>query len=253
MTDKEAIRLNKYLSDSGVCSRREADRLIESGSVKVDGVRAVMGMKIFPNQTVIVKGKKIVPRAVKVLLAYNKPRGVVCTSEKRKGVRNIEQAVNYKDRVYPIGRLDKESEGLILLTNNGDIVNRILRGSNNHDKEYIVKVDREITEDFLKRMSEGVHILDTVTKPCKVSRIGKYTFRIILTQGLNRQIRRMCEVFSYKVVELRRVRIMNIELGGLKVGEYRVLSDQEMQELDRLLIGSTNLPAFLKKEQINEE
>lgn len=228
------MRLNKYLSEAGVCSRREADRLIENGKVTVDGQTAQTGMKITPGQVVRV-GKKIVSRQDDmVVLAVNKPRGIVCTEEKKER-NSIVRFLDYPIRVTYAGRLDKDSRGLLLMTNNGDIIDRMMRGANCHEKEYKVTVDKEITGDFLKKMSEGVPILDTVTRPCRISRIGKYTFSIVLTQGLNRQIRRMCEALGYEVKDLVRVRVMNIRLGSLKEGQYRKLSDEELEELYDLL------------------
>ena len=234
LQEKEQVRLNKYLSEAGVCSRREADRLIENGKVTVDGQTAQTGMKITPGQVVRV-GKKIVSRQDDmVVLAVNKPRGIVCTEEKKER-NSIVRFLDYPIRVTYAGRLDKDSRGLLLMTNNGDIIDRMMRGANCHEKEYKVTVDKEITGDFLKKMSEGVPILDTVTRPCRISRIGKYTFSVVLTQGLNRQIRRMCEALGYEVKDLVRVRVMNIRLGSLKEGKYRKLSDEELEELYDLL------------------
>ena len=231
---QEPVRLNKYLSEAGVCSRREADRLIESGKVTVDGQRAQTGMKIRPGQEVRV-GKKVVSRQDEmVVLAVNKPRGIVCTEEKRER-NSIVRFLDYPTRVTYIGRLDKDSRGLLLMTNNGGIINRMMRAANHHEKEYKVTVDHEITGDFLEKMAAGVAILDTVTRPCKVEKLGKYTFSIILTQGLNRQIRRMCEALGYEVKDLVRVRVMNIRLGSLKEGEYREVTDEELDELYRLI------------------
>ena len=231
---QEPVRLNKYLSEAGVCSRREADRLIESGKVTVDGQRAQTGMKIRPGQEVRV-GKKVVSRQDEmVVLAVNKPRGIVCTEEKRER-NSIVRFLAYPIRVTYIGRLDKDSRGLLLMTNNGDIINRMMRAANHHEKEYKVTVDHEITSEFLEKMAGGVAILDTVTRPCKVEKLGKYTFSIILTQGLNRQIRRMCEALGYEVKDLVRVRVMNIRLGSLKEGEYREVTDEELDELYRLI------------------
>ena len=231
---QEPVRLNKYLSEAGVCSRREADRLIESGKVTVDGQRAQTGMKICPGQEVRV-GRKVVSRQDEmVVLAVNKPRGIVCTEEKRER-NSIVRFLDYPIRVTYIGRLDKDSRGLLLMTNNGDIINRMMRAANHHEKEYKVTVDHEITDEFLEKMAGGVAILDTVTRPCKVEKLGKYTFSIILTQGLNRQIRRMCEALGYEVKDLVRVRVMNIRLGSLKEGEYREVTDEELDELYRLI------------------
>lgn len=235
------VRLNKYLSEAGVCSRREADKLIAAGQVTVDGVRAVTGMKIEPGQIVKV-GKKPVSRQEKmIVLAVNKPRGIVCTEERRER-DSIIRFLNYPTRITYVGRLDKDSEGLLLMTNNGDIINRMMRAANRHEKEYKVTVDKAITDEFLEKMANGVEILDTVTRPCRIEKIGKYKFKIILTQGLNRQIRRMCEVLGYEVKELRRVRIMNIELGNLKPGEYRKVTDQELNELYEMIKDSKAEP-----------
>ena len=211
---KESVRLNKYLSEAGVCSRREADRLIESGKVTVDGVTAQMGMRVTAGQIVKVGKKTVSKQDEMIVLAVNKPKGIVCTEDQRER-DSIVRFLNYPVRVTYAGRLDKESRGLLLMTNNGDIINQMMRAANRHEKEYKVTVDKEITEQFIKKMSEGVPILDTVTRPCTVKKIGKYTFSIILTQGLNRQIRRMCAAFGYEVKDLVRIRIMNIRLGSL--------------------------------------
>lgn len=236
---QEAVRLNKYLSEAGVCSRREADRLIESGRVTVDGERARTGMKVIPGQEVRV-GKKLVSKQDEmIVLAVNKPAGIVCTEERRER-NSIVRFLNYPVRVTYIGRLDKDSRGLLLMTNNGDIINKMMRSGNRHEKEYKVTVDKAVTPEFLHRMAEGVPILDTVTRPCQVKKIGKYTFSIILTQGLNRQIRRMCEALGYQVKDLLRTRIMNIELGDLKEGEYRKLTDAELDCLYERIKNSSN-------------
>lgn len=238
MTKEAAeIRLNKFLSESGYCSRREADRLIEAGKVKVDGIVAFMGMKIKAGQQVEAEGTIVSGKDRPVILLVNKPRGIVCTTSDRDRAENIVEFLDYPIRVYPVGRLDKESEGLILMTNQGELVNQILKGRYGHEKEYLVTVDRELTEQFLSKMQKGVKILDTVTKPCVVERIGDKAFRIILTQGLNRQIRRMCEALGYRVRSLKRVRIMNLKLGNLKTGEYREITKNEMKELQRILEG----------------
>jgi 23S rRNA pseudouridine2604 synthase len=226
------MRLNKYLSETGMCSRREADSLIAQGRVTINGTRAGLGIQVMEGDEVrvdsrVVGGKR---KKKRIYICLNKPVGITCTTER--GVRdNIVDFIGHEERIFPIGRLDKESEGLILLTNNGDIVNEILRSENNHEKEYLVTVDKPVTDAFLAGMSGGVRILDTKTKPCKINRLGKYQFRIILTQGLNRQIRRMCEVFGYEVTRLQRVRIINIRLGNLKVGRWRNLSDAELRGL----------------------
>ena len=236
---EEMIRLNKFLSEAGVCSRREADRLIESGRVFVDGKRAETGMKVSPAQEIKV-GKKVVSKGNEmVLLAVNKPVGIVCTEEKREK-KNIIRFLNYPTRITYIGRLDKDSEGLLLMTNNGDIINKMMRAGNRHEKEYKVTVDKPITPEFIEKMGAGVPILDTVTRPCKICQIGKYKFDIILTQGLNRQIRRMCEYFGYKVTRLERIRVMNITLGNLKPGEYRKVTEKEIEELYELIKDSSN-------------
>ena len=231
---KEPVRLNKYLSEAGVCSRREADRLIETGRVTVDGKKAVTGMRVMPGQVVKIGQKTVSRQDEMVVLAVNKPRGIVCTEERRER-NSIVRFLDYPVRVTCVGRLDKDSRGLLLMTNNGDIINRMMRAANYHEKEYKVTVDKEITDDFIRKMASGVAILDTVTRPCRVEKLGKYTFRIILTQGLNRQIRRMCETLGYEVKDLVRVRIMNIRLGSLKEGEYRKLTDAELNELHEML------------------
>ena len=231
---KESVRLNKYLSEAGVCSRREADRLIESGKVTVDGVTAQMGMRVTAGQIVKVGKKTVSKQDEMIVLAVNKPKGIVCTEDQRER-DSIVRFLNYPVRVTYAGRLDKDSRGLLLMTNNGDIINQMMRAANRHEKEYKVTVDKEITEQFIKKMSEGVPILDTVTRPCTVKKIGKYTFSIILTQGLNRQIRRMCAAFGYEVKDLVRIRIMNIRLGSLKEGAYRKLTDEELEELYEML------------------
>ena len=244
----EPVRLNKYLSEAGVCSRREADRLIETGRVTVDGQRAQTGMRIVPGQVVKVGNKVVSKQDEMIVLAVNKPRGIVCTEERRER-DSIVRFLNYPVRVTYIGRLDKDSHGLLLMTNNGDIINKMMRAANKHEKEYKVTVDKEITEEFLKKMTAGVPILDTVTRPCTVKKIGKYTFSIILTQGLNRQIRRMCEALGYEVKDLLRVRVMNITLDGLKDGQYRKLTDQELNELYDQLKDSSVLPGGKYQEQ----
>ncbi len=233
----DSIRLNKYISESGFCSRREADKFIEAGLVTIDGVKATMGTKVLPGQKVKVNGKPINKEEELVYIILNKPVGITCTTEhKVKG--NIVDFVGHKKRIFPVGRLDKDSQGLIILTNDGDIVNKILRAGNNHEKEYIVKVDKPITDDFVEKMSNGVRILGQVTKKCYVKKEGKNTFRIILTQGLNRQIRRMCETLGYNVTKLNRVRIMNIKLGELKIGQWRNLTVRELKGLNELIVDS---------------
>lgn len=230
----DTIRLNKYISESGFCSRREADKFIEAGMVTIDNIKATMGTKVSKGQVVRVNGKLISKEEQLVYIALNKPVGITCTTEhKVKG--NIVDFVKHEKRIFPIGRLDKDSQGLILLTNDGDIVNKILRAGNNHEKEYIVTVNKPITEDFIKRMGNGVKILGEVTKKCYVKKESPNVFRIILTQGLNRQIRRMCEALGYEVVKLKRIRIMNINLDSLKIGQWRDLTDKELIKLNELI------------------
>lgn len=227
-------RLNKFIGETGYCSRREADKLIEEGRVTINGVVPEMGTKVSPNDEVRIDGKLIVEQREKpVYLAFNKPVGIECTTNL--DVRNnIVDYINYPKRIFPIGRLDKASEGLIFMTNDGDIVNKILRARNNHEKEYIVTVNRPITDRFIERMGNGVPILDTITRKCKVEQVSKYIFKIILTQGLNRQIRRMCEYLGYDVTALKRTRIINISL-DVQVGRYRDLTDAEIKELNQLI------------------
>jgi len=234
----ETKRLNKAISETGYCSRREADRLIEGGEVKINGVRADLGTKVTNMDTISVSGKVITKQVENIYLAFNKPVGITCTTDL--SIKdNIVDYINYPERIFHIGRLDKPSEGLIFMTNDGDIVNKILRSKNNHDKEYIVRVDKRITSAFIEDMSNGVAILDTVTKKCKVEKIDSYTFRIILTEGLNRQIRRMCSTLGYSVRKLKRVRIMNISLGDLRIGEYRHFTKKELKELLNLVENSS--------------
>lgn len=227
----EPIRLNKYLSAAGVCSRREADRLIAEGAVLVDGVPADMGMKVTDENVILVNGEPVQPQQETVILAVYKPEGIVCTTAEHKGEHNIVDLVNYPKRVYPIGRLDKASEGLILMTNYGEIADKILRGSNYHEKEYLVTINKPVTLEFLNAMRSGVPILDTVTRPCTVKKVSHDTFRIVLTQGLNRQIRRMCEALGCRVTFLKRLRVMNVELGDLQPGEYREVKGKEREAL----------------------
>lgn len=235
--NREEVRLNKYIAESGFCSRREADVYIQAGRVKINGVKVEMGTKVKVGQKVTVDNKPINVEEELVYIALNKPVGITCTTEKK--IRgNIVDFVGHKKRIFPIGRLDKDSQGLIFLTNDGDIVNKILRAGNNHEKEYIVTVNKPISNDFIKGMSNGVPILDTVTKKCVVKKEGKNRFRIILTQGLNRQIRRMCEHFGYEVTKLERIRIMNINLGKLADGQWRYMTKKEMLEIKRLTDGS---------------
>jgi 23S rRNA pseudouridine2604 synthase len=235
---KQGIRLNKYLSEIGHCSRRAADKLIDAGRIQVNGQKVVMGQKVSSSDRIEIDGILVENlKERKVYLAFNKPVGIVCTTDTRVEKDNIIDYINYASRIFPVGRLDKPSEGLILLTNDGDIVNKILRARNNHEKEYIVTVNRPVTAEFIERMSSGIPVLDTITLKCEVEQIHKKQFRIVLTQGLNRQIRRMCEYLDYRVVKLKRIRIMNIEL-NLGVGKYRDLTKKELNELNRLLLDS---------------
>ncbi len=239
MENSSLRRINKYLSEIGYCSRREADKLIAAGRGWINGKKAEMGVKASPQDKITVNGEPVHQTKNKfVYLAFNKPKGIVCTTDTRVEKDNIIDYINYPKRIFPIGRLDKPSEGLILLTNDGDIVNKILRARNNHEKEYIVRVNKPITQDFIHKMSSGVPILDTVTKKCFVKQTHKTQFRIVLTQGLNRQIRRMCEHLNYKVTELQRVRILNIKL-DVKVGKWRYLKPEELKTLNQLLSQSS--------------
>lgn len=246
---ENGVRINKYLSDAGVCSRREADALIAEGKVLIDGVAAEVGSRVRQGQTVTFQGKNLSRQEEQVLIAFYKPVGIVCTTDPREP-DNVVDCLHYGKRIYPIGRLDKDSEGLLLLTNDGDIVNKILRAGNHHEKEYQVTVNKPVTPEFLKGMAGGVPILDTVTKPCKIEPTGKNSFTIVLTQGLNRQIRRMCEYFGYRVVALKRVRIMHITLGRLHPGTYRNLTTEEWKRLREVLQSSSKLPAAEQKKRM---
>lgn len=248
---ENGVRINKFLGDAGVCSRREADTFISQGKVTIDGVVAEMGSRVFPGQKVVFNGRELKKQEDQVLIAFYKPVGIVCTTDTREP-DNVIDFLNYGKRIYPIGRLDKDSEGLLLLTNDGDIVNKILRAGNQHEKEYLVTVNKPLTPEFLKGMAGGVPILDTVTKPCVIEQTGKCSFKIILTQGLNRQIRRMCEYFEYRVLTLKRVRIMHIQLGHLKPGTYRNLSEGELTRLKDVLKHSSGLPAAEEKKRVRE-
>jgi len=224
------MRLNKFLGESGACSRREADQWIEAGRVTVNGTRAVLGTQVAEGDVVLVDGQPLRERPTRVYIALNKPTGIECTTD-REVPGNIVDFVGHRERVFPIGRLDKDSEGLILLTNDGDVVNTVLRAEHEHEKEYVVAVDRPLTPEFLAGMARGVPILDTVTNPCTLTQVGRNTFRIVLTQGLNRQIRRMCEHFGYTVRSLQRVRIMHVRLGDLPLGRWRNLTPVEIRGL----------------------
>ena len=238
MEEKEATRINKFLSEMGFCSRRAADKLIDQGRVTINGKVPEMGTKVTAGDEICVDGKPITEARDKpVYIAFNKPIGIVCTTDTRVEKDNIVDYINYPSRIFPIGRLDKPSEGLILLTNDGDIVNKILRARNNHEKDYIVRVDRPITKEFLEKMGNGVPILDRVTRKCHLEQLDKYEFKITLTQGLNRQIRRMCEYFDYRVTALKRIRIMNIHL-DIPVGKWRHLTEVELKEINDTVSGS---------------
>lgn len=235
----EKTRINKYLSEAGFCSRRAADKLLEEGRIKINGEVPELGTKVSDEDVVEVDGKPIRENEeTPVYIAFNKPVGIVCTTDTKREIDNIIEYINHPKRIFPIGRLDKPSEGLILLTNDGDIVNKILRGKNNHEKEYLVRVDKPLNSKFLEKMRNGVPILDTVTKKCEVERIDDMTFRIVLTQGLNRQIRRMCEFLGYEVKKLKRIRIMNIKL-DIPLGKWRDLTDKELEDLNVMLDGSS--------------
>lgn len=240
-TDKpedNSVSLNKYISSSGICSRREADRRIEAGRVSLNGVTARKGNRVSPGDTVKMDGKALSSKPTQVYLALNKPPGIVCTTDRNEPA-NIIDFVGYPERLFHVGRLDKFSEGLIFLTNDGDIVNKILRAGNRHEKEYIVTVRQRITRDFIRKMSGGLPLPDTVTRRCKTVQLDEYTFKIILTQGLNRQIRRMCEYLGYEVKTLRRVRIMNVRLGRLPLGRYRELTPTELQKMNKMIAASS--------------
>lgn len=232
----EQLRLNKYFADHGICSRREADRLIEQCRVMVNGQIASMGTKVTEDDEVLLNGKKVGGRPQKVVLAFYKPTGVTCTEKDRHAQKMINDLIHYPVRVTYAGRLDKDSEGLLLLTNDGQLIDAMMRGANRHEKEYLVKVNQEITEDFLEKMQNGIYLkeLDRTTRPCQVEKVGKLTFRIILTQGLNRQIRRMCAALGYEVKKLQRIRIMNITLDKIPYGKYRELTQEETKQLYRL-------------------
>ena len=239
--ENTGVRINKFLSEAGVCSRREADRQIEDGNVTIDGKVALTGSRVLLGQKVCYMGRPVTKEEEMILLAFHKPAGIVCTAEKREK-DNVVDFIHYPKRIYPIGRLDKDSEGLLLLTNNGEIVNKMMRAGNMHEKEYLVTVNKPITDSFLRGLAGGVPLveLNTTTRKCKVEKVGRKQFRIILTQGLNRQIRRMCEYFGYRVEKLVRTRIMNIKLGDLPVGTYREVTEKEYEKLQYLIRNSSN-------------
>jgi 23S rRNA pseudouridine2604 synthase len=238
LDNNQSKSLNKYISETGICSRREADVLIKEGRVKINGVVAVLGNRVEAGDDVSINGKPLKSNEALVYLAFHKPIGITCTTD-LKDKDNIIDFINYPKRIFPIGRLDKPSEGLIFMTNDGDIVNKILRAGNNHEKEYIVTVNKPITDNFIKKMGNGIPILDTVTKKCYVQKKSKYVFKIVLTQGLNRQIRRMCEYLGYKVTKLQRTRIMNIHLDGIARGKWRNFSKKELKTIQELIAESS--------------
>lgn len=251
--ENNGVRINKFLSEAGVCSRREADRKIENGEIRINDKIAVTGDKVFPEDVVYVNGRPVQKEEEMVLFALNKPVGIVCTAEKREK-NNVIDFMKYPKRIYPIGRLDKDSEGLLLMTNNGEIVNKIMRAGNMHEKEYIVTLNKPVSDSFVRGMAGGVPLveLNTTTRKCKVEKIANRKIRIILTQGLNRQIRRMCEYFGYRVEKLERVRIMNIELGDLKTGQYREITGEEYAKLMKLTEDSSSAPIDYKKKSVSK-
>jgi 23S rRNA pseudouridine2604 synthase len=247
---EEALkRLNKYISETGFCSRREADKLIEQGRVTINGIVPELGTKVHVSDVVCVDGNVVAPSESLIYIAFNKPIGITCTTE-LDVKSNIIHYINHPKRIFPIGRLDKPSEGLILLTNDGDIVNKILRAGNQHEKEYLVTVDRPLSQEFIARMSNGIPILDTVTQKCRVQKENNHVFRIVLTQGLNRQIRRMCDYLGYTVTKLKRIRIMNITLDGVETGKWRYLSEEEIKNIHTLIAHSskTEEASYLEEE-----
>ena len=239
----EGVRINKFLSEAGVCSRRKADRQIEAGNVTIDGKAAETGSRVFPGQKVLFLGAPVEKEEERILLAFHKPVGIVCTAEKREK-NNIIDYLHYPKRIYPVGRLDKDSSGLIFMTNQGELVNKMMRAANMHEREYVVTVNKPLTDFFLKGMSHGVPLVElgVTTRKCPVEKMGNRKFKIILTQGYNRQIRRMCEYFDYRVESLKRVRIMNISLGDLEPGAYRQITEKEYEQMKRLLADSKNNP-----------
>lgn len=241
MEEKKLTRINKYLSEIGFCSRRAADRMIDDGRIEINGSVPEMGTKVTEDDEIKVDGKIVQNQNIKkVYIALNKPIGIVCTTDNEVEPDNIVDFVNFPTRIFPIGRLDKPSEGLIFLTNDGDIVNKILRARNNHEKEYVVTVDKRITSDFLNKMGNGIPILDTVTRKCEVKEMNSFKFKITLTQGLNRQIRRMCEFLGYRVLKLKRIRIMDVKLGELRTGEWRDLTQEELDSINNSVVDSSN-------------
>lgn len=246
--EPKLTRLNKFISDTGYCSRREADKLIDQQRITINGKVPEMGTKVAEGDEVLVDGKPLKEKKERIYIAFNKPVGITCTTE-RHVEGNIVDYINHEQRIFPIGRLDKSSDGLIFLTSDGDIVNKILRAGNAHEKEYVVRVDKPITDEFLTKMAAGVPILDTITLPCKIEQESRFVFRITLTQGLNRQIRRMCEYLDYEVFKLKRVRIMNIDLGKLASGEWRYLSADEMDQINNMIGSSSKTEEASRKVQ----
>jgi 23S rRNA pseudouridine2604 synthase len=238
LENKPSINLNKYISSTGICSRREAEKLITAGRVTINGKPTQLGNRVFDGDVVKIDGRSLKAKPKTLYIAFNKPVGIVCTTDSKER-NNIVKYINHPERLFPIGRLDKPSEGLIFLTNDGDIVNKILRAGNNHEKDYVVTVDKPITDEFIKRMSNGIPILGTVTKKCNVTKISTKVFQIVLTQGLNRQIRRMCEYLGYEVTKLKRTRIMNVNLDKLAMGQWRELTSQELSEINKMVASSS--------------
>ena len=250
--NQDSINLNKYISATGICSRREAEKLIIEGRVTINGKATQLGNRVVEGDDVKIDGKALASKPTTRYIALNKPVGIVCTTDSKER-KNIIKYINYPERLFPIGRLDKPSEGLIFLTNDGDIVNKILRAGNNHQKEYHVTVDRLITDDFIKRMANGIPILETITQKCTVEKISNYQFKIVLTQGLNRQIRRMCEYLSYEVTKLQRTRIMNVSLSGLAYGDWRELSLKEIDTINQLIAASSKTAEASKDQNKRKE
>jgi len=247
-TNENSINLNKYISSTGICSRREAEKLIVDGKVTINGKPTQLGNRVAEGDVVKINGKFLQSKPKTLYIAFNKPIGIVCTTDSKER-KNIVKFINHSERLFPIGRLDKPSEGLIFLTNDGDIVNKILRAGNNHEKEYIVTVNQKITTDFIQKMSAGIPILGTITKKCAVEKLNDYTFKIVLTQGLNRQIRRMCEYLEYEVKKLKRTRIMNVSLSNLEIGQWRELTSEEMQQINKMIASSSKTEEASKDHQ----
>jgi 23S rRNA pseudouridine2604 synthase len=246
--NEHSINLNKFISSTGICSRREAEKFIIEGRVTINGKTTQLGNRVFDGDIVKVNGQLLKSKPKTLYIAFNKPVGIVCTTDSKER-NNIVKYINHHERLFPIGRLDKPSQGLIFLTNDGDIVNKILRAGNNHEKEYIVTVDKKITDEFISKIGNGIPILGTITKKCKVEKISDYVFKIILTQGLNRQIRRMCEYLDFEVTKLNRTRIMNVNLDKLKIGDWRELSSEEMELINKMISTSSKTEEASKDQQ----